>query len=157
MSYKQQQEQPQAAPAALNADPPAMPGLFNINMPSQQLGAISALGLAHVGDAVYDLLVRSWLCVNGGLTARQLHMQAVDYVRAPAQARAAESVLPLLTQQEQAVFRRGRNAKVNSVPQNADIAQYHCATGLEALFGWLYLSGQIERINKLFSAIAGVN
>ena len=74
-------------------------------------------------------------------------------VNAPAQAAAADKVLPLLNEKESAVYRRGRNAKVNSVPHNASINQYHAATGLEALFGWLYLQGQTERISCLFGAI----
>ena len=74
-------------------------------------------------------------------------------VEQAAQAAAADKVLPLLNEKESAVYRRGRNAKVNSVPHNASINQYHAATGLEALFGWLYLQGQTERISRLFGAI----
>ncbi len=119
----------------------------------KQLRALSNLALAHMGDAVYELLVRAWLCEHGRMTSRGLHREAVRYVSAPAQARAAEVILPLLSEEETQVFRRGRNAKVNSVPQHADAAEYHAATGLESLFGWLYLAGAQERIGELFDKI----
>ena len=93
------------------------------------------------------------LCTRANSSVAQLHKQTVSYVNAPAQARAAEKILPLLDAEEASVYRRGRNAKVNSVPHNADIGQYHAATGLEALFGWLYLQGRTERVEELFRAI----
>lgn len=114
---------------------------------------LSMLALAHVGDAVYELLTRTMLCTRANSSVAQLHKQTVSYVNAPAQARAAEKILPLLDAEEASVYRRGRNAKVNSVPHNADIGQYHAATGLEALFGWLYLRGRTERVEELFRAI----
>lgn len=77
--------------------------------------------------------------------------KTVAIVNAPAQAEAAERLLPLLDEDEMYVYKRGRNAKVNSVPHKADIAQYHAATGLEALFGWLYLQGKTQRINELYA------
>ena len=92
-----------------------------------------------------------------GLTAvTDLHRETVRRVNAPAQARAAEAILPLLTEAEHAVYKRGRNAKVNSVPQHADVAQYHAATGLETLFGWLYLLGRTQRLRELFAVITEV-
>ena len=114
---------------------------------------LSMLALAHVGDAVYELLTRTMLCTRANSSVAQLHKQTVSYVNAPAQARAAEKILPLLDAEEASVYRRGRNTKVNSVPHNADIGQYHAATGLEALFGWLYLRGRTERVEELFRAI----
>ena len=118
-----------------------------------ELRALSNLALAHMGDAVYELLVRTWLCTHGRMTSRGLHRETVGFVSAPAQARAAEKILPLLSEDELQVYRRGRNAKVNSVPQHADAAEYHAATGLECLFGWLYLSGAQARITELFNRI----
>ena len=120
-------------------------------MEIRDINNISMLGLAHIGDAVYELLTRTMLCSDGSRKATDLHRKTVAIVNAPAQARAAERLLPLLTEDEMSVFKRGRNAKVNSVPQKADISQYHAATGLEALFGWLYLQGKTERINQLFA------
>ena len=121
----------------------------------EDINRISALGLAHVGDAVYELLVRSWLCgIEPGRVA-DIHARTVEYVNANAQAAAAEKILPALTEQEYAVFKRGRNAKVNSVPHHSTIADYHSATGLETLFGWLYLKGEDERIEELFQKCTG--
>ena len=126
---------------------------FFPEMSLQEINKISMLGLAHVGDGVYELLTRTMLCRQGHASVVELHRLAVSYVNAPAQAKAAEKILPLLTDAERDIYRRGRNAKVNSVPHHADIAQYHAATGLEALFGWLYLQGRTERIGELFDVI----
>lgn len=126
---------------------------FCPQMSQQDVNKISMLGLAHVGDGVYELLTRTMLCSQGHFSVAELHKLTISYVNAPAQAQAAEKIKPLLSEEESAVFRRGRNAKVNSVPHNANIGQYHAATGLEALFGWLYLQGRTERINQLFSVI----
>ena len=128
---------------------------FFPEMPVQDVNKISMLGLAHVGDAVYELLYRSKLCTDGHTAVAEMHRMTVAFVRAEAQAEAAAKLLPVLTQDETSVFKRGRNAKVNSVPHNADIGHYHAATGLEALFGWLYLLGRTERINELFNIITG--
>ena len=128
---------------------------FFPEMPVQDVNKISMLGLAHVGDAVYELLYRSKLCTDGHTAVAEMHRMTVAFVRAEAQAEAAAKLLPVLTQDETSVYKRGRNAKVNSVPHNADIGQYHAATGLEALFGWLYLLGRTERINELFNIITG--
>ena len=123
-------------------------------LPMKEVNQINMLALAHVGDAVYELLVRSMLCRSMSASVMQLHRLTVERVRAEAQAEAVQKLLPLLTEEELAVYKRGRNTKVNSAPHHADIAQYHAATGLEALFGWLYLLGRTERIEELFSAIA---
>lgn len=128
---------------------------FFPEMPVQDVNKISMLGLAHVGDAVYELLYRSKLCTDGHTAVAEMHRMTVAFVRAEAQAEAAAKLLSVLTQEETSVYKRGRNAKVNSVPHNADIGQYHAATGLEALFGWLYLLGRTERINELFNIITG--
>lgn len=124
-------------------------------MDEKQVGAMSMLGLAHIGDAVYELLTRTRLCDLGVTKVSELHRMTVATVNAPAQAEAAQRILPKLTEEEAAIYRRGRNTKVNSVPQKADIAQYHAATGLEALFGWLYLLGRLDRIGELYAAGTG--
>lgn len=126
---------------------------FSPEMQTQDVNKISMLGLAHVGDAVYELLTRTMLCERGHSSVSELHRLTVSMVNAPAQARAAERLIPVLTDDELSVYRRGRNTKVNSVPHNADIGQYHAATGVEALFGWLYLQGRLERIEELFRLI----
>lgn len=126
---------------------------FSPEMQTQDVNKISMLGLAHVGDAVYELLTRTMLCERGHSSVSELHRLTVSMVNAPAQARAAERLIPVLADDELSVYRRGRNTKVNSVPHNADIGQYHAATGVEALFGWLYLQGRLERIEELFGLI----
>ena len=126
---------------------------FHLNMDAEQLLNLSSLGLAHLGDGVYELMVRSWLCLHGKATARNLHRATVGYVAAPAQARRAERILPLLTQEEADVFRRGRNTAPHSVPKGASRGEYQSATGLEALFGWLYLQGRTDRLNELFQCV----
>lgn len=127
---------------------------FFPEMSVQDVNKISMLGLAHVGDAVYELLYRSRLCVEGHTNVTEMHRLTVSFVNAPAQAEAAKKIIPILTEEESSVYKRGRNTKVNSVPHHSDISQYHAATGLEALFGWLYLQGKTERIKELFDIIA---
>ena len=129
--------------------------LFCPDMRLNDVNSISMLGLAHVGDSVYELLTRTWLCSQGHSSVSELHRLTVARVNAPAQAEAAGKLLELLTEDERAVYRRGKNCKVNSVPHKASIGQYHSATGLEALFGWLYLQGRLDRIKELFDVITG--
>lgn len=119
----------------------------------REVNQLNMLALAHVGDAVYELLVRSMLCREKNAAVVKLHRLTVEKVRAEAQAEAVKKILPLLSEDELAVYKRGRNTKVNSAPHHAEIAQYHAATGLEALFGWLYLQGRTERVEALFNAI----
>ena len=115
-----------------------------------QLYNISSIGLAHVGDAVFELMVRGWLCVHGKSTGKGMHQAAVRLVCAESQAEKARRILPELTAEELAVFKRGRNAQVHTVPAHASRAQYGEATALEALLGWLYLSGRRDRVSELF-------
>ena len=130
-----------------------MTDYFAVQLPPEQIRAISSIGLAHLGDAVFELLVRTWLCAHGRATGKGLHRATIELVCAPKQAALSEKILPLLTEEEQAVFSRGRNAHVHSIPQHASRAQYQQATALEALFGWLYLSGQRGRVNELFNVM----
>lgn len=126
---------------------------FFPEMEVRDVNKISILGLAHVGDGVYELLVRSMLCQSGHTALLDLHKSTVKMVKASAQAAAADKLMDVLDGDELAIYKRGRNAHVHTVPKNADIGQYHAATGLEALFGWLYLQGKLERINRLFAVI----
>ena len=132
-----------------------MENYFDITMTDDQLRAISSIGLAHMGDAVFEILVRTWLCAHGKATGKGLHQATIALVRAESQAEKAECILPLLTEEEAAVFRRGRNAQVHSVPPHASRAQYGEATALEALLGWLWLKGRKARINELFCTMMG--
>ena len=130
-----------------------MDNLFQMNLSRQQINAISNVGLAHIGDAVYELLCRSWLCAHGGQTLKRLHHESVALVKAPAQAKFADRLLPHLTEEETAVYRRGKNAHTHAAPKSATPQEYAKATGLETLFGALYLEGKTDRLNELFYII----
>ena len=130
-----------------------MTDYFHLHLDRDRLLALSTLGLAHLGDSVFEVMVRSWLVLHGKAKAKDLHRATVRYVAAPAQAAAVERLLPLLTQEEADVYRRGRNTAPHSVPRAASRGEYQAATGLEALFGWLYLQGRTERLNELFEVI----
>lgn len=127
-----------------------MDNYFSPHMTPNAINQISTLGLAHCGDAVFELLVRSWLCTSGYATTKDLHRACVQYVCAAAQSERCERLLPLLSEQELALYRRGRNANIHQIPKNASHEQYARATGLECLFGALFLAGAHDRINELF-------
>ena len=127
-----------------------MENYFDTTLTDDQLRTISSIGLAHMGDAVFEILVRTWLCAHGKATGKGLHQATIALVRAESQAEKAQRVLPLLSEEELAVFKRGRNAQVHSIPPHASRAQYSEATALEALFGWLWLKGRQDRANELF-------
>ncbi|MDO5041311.1 MAG: ribonuclease III domain-containing protein [Peptoniphilus sp.] len=110
---------------------------------------LSPLSLAFVGDAVYELLVRLYV-LKGNKNVNTLHRKAIQYVKAQAQARGSELIMDRLTEEELSVFKRGRNANPHTVPKNAKIVDYRMATGLEALFGYLYLRNEGSRIIELF-------
>ena len=128
-----------------------MTDYFHLNMPRENLLTMSSLGLAHLGDSVFEVMVRSWLCLQGKAKPKDLHKATVKYVAAPAQAAMAQKILPVLTEEECDVYRRGRNTAPHSVPKAASRGEYQAATALEALFGWLYLQGRTERLNELFA------
>lgn len=128
-----------------------MTDYFSTALAPDEIRAISSIGLAHMGDAVYELLVRTYLCAHGKATGKGLHRATVELVRAPRQAELSQKILPILTEEESAVFKRGRNANVHTIAHNATHAEYRQATALEALFGWLYLQNKHERINELFN------
>ena len=113
----------------------------------------SPVELAFIGDAVYEVLVREHITRTVDTTANHLHRMAVDYVCAEAQAGALEALLPLLTEAELDIVRRGKNASKVSVPRNGNPRSYRSSTALEALFGYLYLEGQQARIQELFENI----
>lgn len=127
-----------------------MENLFEIEFHPAQVNAVSNLGLAHIGDGVYELLCRTYLCNKGDQTVLKLHKDTVQLVKAPTQARFADTLKPHLTQEEFSYFRRGKNAHTHAAPKSATPQEYQKATGLETLFGALYLLGRRERINELF-------
>ncbi len=112
---------------------------------------ISPLGLAYIGDAVYEMFVRLTVLTDGNAPVNRLHKKAKDLVNAKAQAQMYFRIAGELTEEEASVFRRGRNAKSFTTPKNADLMDYRHATGLEALFGYLYLKGEKQRAIDLFS------
>ena len=134
-----------------------MTDYFHLNMPREELLNLSSLGLAHLGDSVFEVMVRSWLCLHGKAKAKDLHRATVRYVAAPAQAAMVQRILPVLTEEEQDVFRRGRNTAPHSIPKAASRGEYQTATALEALFGWLYLQGRNDRLNELFTMMMEEN
>jgi len=130
-----------------------MEDFFKMEMTPAEINAISNLSLALIGDGVYELLCRTYLCARGDRKVLNLHRDTVDMVKAPAQARFADKLLPHLTEEETACYRRGKNAHTHAAPKAATRQEYQKATGLECLFGALYLQGKTERLNELFAII----
>ncbi|HPY36238.1 MAG TPA: ribonuclease III domain-containing protein [Clostridia bacterium] len=112
---------------------------------------LASLTLAYVGDTVYELYVRTLLLEKGDAPVNSLHFKASRLVCASAQAEACERVMAMFSDEEAAVFRRGRNAHIGTIPKSASIAEYRAATGFEAVLGYLYLSGNDERIKSLMA------
>ena len=124
-----------------------MENLFEMQMTPAQVKEITNLGLAHIGDGVYELLCRSYLVSKGGKTVLKLHKDTVELVKAPTQAKFAERIKPLLTEEEMDYFRRGKNAHTHAAPKSATPQEYAKATGFETL----YLLGRKERLMELFA------
>lgn len=110
---------------------------------------ISPLTLAFVGDSVFDLFIREQLVCQASCSVGKLNKQKIDKVCCQKQAEFANKLMPFLTEKEEMIYKRGRNAHTSHIPKNASSAEYHSATGLEALFGYLYLNGDIQRIREL--------
>ena len=130
-----------------------MENYFDLNFDTAAVNAISNLGLAHMGDCVFEILCRGYLCAKGGKNVGNLHRDTINMVKATSQAQFADKLLPLLTEEELAYYRRGKNSHVHAVPKSATPQEYAKATGLEALFGALWLLGRTERLNELFQAV----
>jgi len=130
-----------------------MENYFKMNLSRQEINAISNLGLAHIGDSVFEILCRSYLCARGGKNVGNLHRDTINMVKATAQAQFMDKLLPHLNEEELSFYRRGKNAHVHAVPKSCTPAEYAKATGLEALFGALYLAGETDRINELFKLV----
>ena len=126
-----------------------------VNLAKENMDAdmMSSAALAFAGDAVYSLAVRRRLAQSGALPANTLHNKAAKLVSASAQAAAAARILPLLEDKESDVFRRGRNMHTIRTPKSSSTAEYHAATALECLMGYLYLKNRPERIDVLLAAI----
>ena len=128
-----------------------MENYFQMHMAKNEIDALSNLGLAHIGDAAYEILCRAYLCAKGGQTVKRLHKEAVELVKAPTQAKLVDKLMAHLTEEEAAYYRRGNNAHSHAAPKSATPQEYAKATGLETLFGALYLAGKTDRLNELFA------
>ena len=128
-----------------------MENYFQMNFTPAQVNQLSNLALAHVGDGAYELMCRTYLCLRGDKTVLKLHKDTVELVKAPTQAKFADLLKPHLTEEEEAFYRRGKNTHTRAHPKGATAQEYAKATGLETLFGALYLMGRIERMNELFA------
>lgn len=127
--------------------------MLNIEKNTVDLKTMSPLALAFLGDGVYALLVRESLLREANRPAGQLHVASVRQVQAAAQAKAVQQIIDFLSEEELSVFKRGRNAHTKHTPKNVSEEEYHAATGLETLFGYLYLKGDEERLRELFRQI----
>ena len=128
-----------------------MENLFELNLTPAQVNGITNLGLAHMGDGVYELLCRSYLVSKGGKTVLKLHNATVELVKAPTQAKFADKLKPMLTEEELGYFRRGKNTHTHAAPKSATPQEYAKATGFETLVGALYLLGRKDRLMELFA------
>ncbi len=127
-----------------------------LETPSEKPSMYSPLTLAYIGDSVYEVYVRANLLKNGNLPTNRLHKESIKFVSAESQSGFMEKLEPLLTQEEDAVYKRGRNAKSYTVPKHARLIDYKRATGFEALIGYLYLSKNQERIDELMKIIFNI-
>ncbi len=117
---------------------------------SADIKTVSTAALAYLGDCVIEICTRTFLVETGLSSSRHLNAEALNFVRAPEQAEAMHRILDILTEEEEAAYRRGRNIGHSNTPKNCTVAQYRQATGFEALFGYLHLEGKQDRINELF-------
>ena len=124
-----------------------------MQMDDRALNSFPTLNLAFIGDGVYDLLVREYLVTHSSAHVGELNRLKVDMVNCKSQAAYMKQIAEHLTEEEAEIYKRGRNTKVNSASKHSTLSDYHAATGMEALFGWLYLKGRQERINELFTLI----
>lgn len=123
------------------------------NAGEQDIKSYSPLVLAYIGDCVYELIVRTVLIEKKGGTVQKLHKQATWYVKAATQSKFITILMDSLTEEEQDIFRRGKNAKSHTSPKNGDIGEYHKATGFEAVIGYLYLMHRMDRIYELLKIV----
>ena len=128
----------------------------NEKLTGEDIMMLSPLQLAYVGDAVYELLVRTYL-LEKGLSVGQLHRLTTKFVKAKAQSNIIHDLEDDLTEKEKSIVKRGRNSKTNTMPKNAEMIDYKYATGFEALIGYLYLNEENERISQLFKRISNMN
>lgn len=125
---------------------------LNTRLDGEDINMLSPLQLAYIGDAVFELCVRTYL-LQREMPVKKLHDETIKYVKAKAQSTFVHELEGILTEKDKYLVRRGRNAKTHSTPKNADIMDYRYATGFESLIGYLYLTGQDDRVVELFDKI----
>ncbi len=123
-----------------------------LQLEAQEIRTFSPLVLAYIGDGIYELIIRTMVVRQGNRQVNKLHRQASRYVKAQAQSQMMETLLPLLNEEELCAYQRGRNAKSHSTAKNASVNDYRRATGFEALLGYLYLKGDMQRLLELVKA-----
>lgn len=121
----------------------------SLGLRKMDVNAYSGLSLAYIGDGVFDLIVRSFVMNKGNMQVNKMHQKTSGIVKAVSQAKMMDSLCEKLTEEEEAVYRRGRNSKPHTTAKNASFTEYKKATGFEALIGWLYLNEQYERLMEL--------
>lgn len=127
--------------------------LYRNDFKKEEAHLINPLTLAFIGDAVYEVFIRTYVIRrNKDMKIQKLHLETVGYVKATSQSTYAKRILDLLTEEEMAVFKRGRNSK-SGVPKNANVTDYRYATGFESVIGYLYITGQNERLNFLLERV----
>lgn len=123
------------------------------NLPDTDIKSYSGLTLAYIGDAIYELIIRTYIVEHGNAPVNKLHKQVVKLVKASAQAELYHNIKDMLTEEEETIYKRGRNSKSFTSAKNTDIVEYRTSTGVEALVGYLYLTGQIKRILELIRPV----
>lgn len=128
----------------------------NMRLREGDIKSMQPLALAFLGDAVFEIYIREYVMAKGYRTVSSMHRETIKFVRAKSQCKAVKIILPELTEEEESIVRRGRNANPHTVPKNADVEEYRYATALESLFGYLELTGQKKRLEELMNRIIAV-
>ncbi len=128
----------------------------NMGLSEGDIKSMQPLALAFLGDAVFEIYIREYVMAKGYRTINSMHRETIKFVRAKSQCRAVKLILPELTEEEEAVVRRGRNANPHTVPKNAEVEDYRYATALESLFGYLHLTEQKKRLEELMNRVIAV-
>ncbi|MFX0548489.1 Mini-ribonuclease 3 [Hathewaya histolytica] len=128
--------------------------LFDTKLSKREAAFLNPLVLAYIGDAVYEVIIRAYMIKNNmNMNAHKLHLKSIEYVKAKAQSEFVKKLLDELNEEEMSIFKRARNTKSYTIPKNADLIDYKMATGFEALVGYLYITGEEDRLKELLDKI----